>query len=99
MKLQPIRIALIEPNGADVQWFRHSAQEAGVALEVIHYSTGVRALEEWADRATCTVDLIVVTDSLPMVTAQDVIEAARTVHPDVRVAVMGEQTRVPVEAL
>jgi hypothetical protein len=51
MKLQPIRIAIVEPNGADVHWFRLSAKEARCAIDVVHYSTGVSALGGGLERA------------------------------------------------
>src|SRR4051794_13508125 len=97
MKSQPIRIALIEPNRADVHWFCQSAKEAGLDAEVIHFSTGITALDEWTHRGDCTADLIVVADVLPMLTAQDFIDTARALRPDIRVVITGERTPVPMQ--
>ena len=95
MNLKPLRIAMIEPNEADVYWFRLSAKEVGLPIEEIHYSTGVIALNEWAKRADWTPDLIVVAAVLPMLTLREFVDAARTLHPYVPVAVAGEQTLLP----
>jgi hypothetical protein len=97
MNLQPIRVVIIEPNAADVHWFRLCAKAAGVAVEVIHYSTGISALKDWKRKADFPPDLIVVADVLPMLTLQEFIDAARAVHPAVSIAVIGEQTPVPVD--
>jgi hypothetical protein len=99
MNKQPIRIVIIEPNLADLHWFRLCAKEAGVAVEVIHYSTGISALEEWTHKSDSTIDLIVVADVLPMLTVQELIDAARIIHPAVPVAVVGEQTHLPMQVV
>src|SRR4051794_5466188 len=97
MTVKPIRIAIIEPNGADVHWFSQTAKEIGLPIELIHCSTGINALSEWAKGTDPAPDLIVVAALLPMLTLREFIDAARSVYPGVPIVVVGEQASLAVQ--
>jgi DNA-binding response OmpR family regulator len=74
------RIALVEPHAPDARWFRMALEEADIAVDVVHYATGLKALARWrADRPTY--DLIIVSDLLPMLTSDEFITDALALVP------------------
>jgi hypothetical protein len=82
-----IRTALVEPCGADAYWFNLMAEESGCTLAVTQYSTGLGALTEWK-RVSSAFDLIVVPDILPMLTVEEFIQIARSLHPYAMIVVV-----------
>jgi hypothetical protein len=59
-----IRVALVEPNDADVRWFSLIVEELNWPVEITRYTTGLSALKEWSGSTRGSFDLIVVTDML-----------------------------------
>ena len=70
-------------------------KEARVQVELIHYSTGMHALKEFAEGRNSAIDLVVVADVLPMLPLQEFVDAVQKLHPGVHVVVAGERTRLP----
>jgi DNA-binding NtrC family response regulator len=87
-----IRIAVVEPNEADAYWFDLLLKGIRAEVELIHYSTGVNALKALAESGHSAIDLVLVSDVLPMLSLQEFVDAVQNVYPHVPVVVAGERT-------
>jgi hypothetical protein len=90
-----IRIALIEPSAADAYWFRLVIEEVQGFVELIHYATDLSALDDWRKSSSAAVDIVVVADILPMLTADEFIDVATRLQPYASMVIVGEQTLPP----
>jgi hypothetical protein len=91
---RPIRTALVEPCGADAHWFSLMAQESKCSIAITHYPTGTCALAAWK-RVSSSIDLMVVSDTLPMLTIEEFIQGARSLHPFATIVVARGGVSVP----
>jgi hypothetical protein len=91
---RPIRTALVEPCGGDTRWFDLMAKESRCPIEVAHHPTGLSALNEWK-RVPLAIDLLVVADLLPMLTINEFIQGARSLHPFATIVVARGGISVP----
>jgi hypothetical protein len=88
-----IRVALVEPNDADVRWFSLIVEELKWPVEMTRYTTGLSALKQWSGGTThVSFDLIVVTDLLPLLTLDEFIAGARVSQPEAKIIAATEPT-------
>ena len=89
-----IRVALVEPNDADVCWFNLIVKEAKWPVETTHYKTALSALNEWSVSEHSSFDVIVVADLLPILTVEEFISQARVSQPEAKIVVATEPISV-----
>lgn len=88
-----VQIAIVEPYEPDAHWISLLLEEIDLSAHVIRYATDAHALDEWG-RSRPAIDLIIVTDVLPMRTLQEFVDAALTLYPGIPIIAVGEAVEI-----
>ena len=88
-----LQIAVVEPYEPDAHWISLLLKEIELPAQVITYATDAEALDAW-ERSRLAIDLIIVTDVLPMRTLQEFVDAAISLYPGIPIVSVGEPLQV-----